>query len=207
MTNAVVRGIVAGARANGYAGLRRYSTHTEVHPRQGRIAAFSPGFVLFKSKVIGITDAFFAMRDVTDSISGYRFTDLVLLHELIHAFDDRKLSMDAEFAALTGWVFRNERWEYANRINYSEYKGVVAQTRSFYGLGRYADAWASDRAFATTMPFAFPTIQSLVNPGESFADILAHLIVDPAADNYINPDVVRWFDRAVLPKLRSRVGE
>jgi hypothetical protein len=207
MANEVVRGIVAGARANGYPGIRRYSTHTELHPTDGRVPAFSPGFVLFKAKVIGITDAFFAMADVIDPMSGYRFSDLVLLHELIHAFDDRKVSADTEFAALTGWSFRNGRWQYAHRINYSEYQGVVAETRTLYGLARYADAWERDRAFATRMTFAFPTIQSLVNPGESFADILAHLLVDSTAATYLEPDVIAWFERRVLPSLRHRASE
>jgi hypothetical protein len=201
-----VRGILVGVRENGYGGFRRYSTHTEPDETHGRVPTFSPGFVLFRSKVIGITDAFFQTADVTDPLSGYRFGDLILLHELIHAFDDRRASLDGRFTTLTGWAFRNNRWEYNNRVNFSGYKGVVAETLTLYARGQYAEAWARDRAFATTMAFPLPTIQSLVNPGESFADILAHLIVDQRASTYLAPDVVSWFEQKVFPTLADKAS-
>ena len=203
MTNELVRGLLVGAQENGFAGLRRYSTDTR-HDAAGPVPKFSPGFVLFRSKAIGITDAYFQTADVSDSLSGYRFGDLILTHELIHAFDDRKKSIDTGFTSLTAWVFRNNRWDYLNPVSFSEYNGVVADTMTLYGRGRYGEAWARDRSFATAMTFPLPTIQSLATPGESYADILAHLILDHRAPTYLKRDVVEWFEKNVFPALRDK---
>jgi hypothetical protein len=203
MANELVRGIVAGAQANGYAGLRRYATDTKVDAAFGRVPKFSPGFVLFNAKIIGITDGFFETAHLTDPLSGYRFGDLILLHELIHAFDDRSRSIDAGFTSRTGWTFRQNRWVYGNPVSVSAYNQVVADTLTLYGRARYSEAWARDRSFATTMTFPLPSIQSLAFPSESFADILSHLILDPRASSYLEPAVVRWFEETVYPVLRS----
>jgi hypothetical protein len=199
----LVRGILVRARENGYRGVRRYSTDTRREASGAHVTKFSPGFVLFNSKIVGITDAFFVTADVRDPMSGYRFGDLILLHELIHAFDDREQSVRAEFTTATGWEFRNSRWVYTNPVGISEYNGIFAETVTLYARGRYADAWMRDRSFATSMRFPLPTIQSLATPGESFADILAHLILDPTASTYLKPTVVAWFESDVFPSLRQ----
>jgi hypothetical protein len=84
----------------------------------------------------------------------------------------------------------------------SAYNGVFAETVTLYARGRYTDAWTKDRSFATSMSFPLPTIQSLATPGESFADILAHLILDPTATSYLKPSVVEWFQTQVFPALQ-----
>ena len=203
-TRELARGVIAAALRNGYRGFSRYATDTRKHPVNGDIAKFGPGFVLFTPKVIGITDAFFEMADVVDPVSGYRVGDLVLLHELAHAYDDRKLSTRDDFTSLTGWRLIGERWEYENRVSISEYNGVFAETLTLYARGRVADAWSRDRRFATRLPVALPTTQSLATPSETFADVLAHLILDPNATTYLNANVVGWFKDNVFPGLTAQ---
>jgi hypothetical protein len=164
---------------------------------------FSPGFVLHGVRIIAITDAFFQTESVRDPISGYRYGDAILLHELVHAFDDRERSADERFRSLAGWVWRGDRWKYTNRVDVLRYHEVFADTLMLYSRGRHSDAWQRDRLFATSMAVPLPTIQSLVNPEESFADILAHLIVDPNASTYLNRDVIDWFEASVFPMLRE----
>jgi hypothetical protein len=200
----LVQGILVGAQENGYTGFRRYSTDTKPDPRYGRAPKFSPGFVLYPSKVIGITDAFFQTADMADPVSGYRFGDLILVHELIHAFDDRRWSTDVGFTSVSGWVFRNDRWEYAHPISVSGYNAAFAESLTLYGRGRYGEARTRDRSFATSLTFPLPTLQSLATPGESFADLLAHLIVDRRAATYLHADVVAWFERNVFPVLLDK---
>jgi hypothetical protein len=197
----LVQGIIVGAQENGFNGLRRYLTDARVDPRAGWVPKFSPGFILYTARVIGITDAFFQTTDMRDPMSGYRFGDVMLLHELVHAFDDRTRSTDLGFTSRTGWVFTSNRWEYTNRVDLAEYHGVLAHALTSYAQGRYLDAWTRDRSFATSLAFPLPAIQSLATPGESFADILAHLILDPRARTYLKPDVVAWFETAIFPTL------
>jgi len=202
----LVRGILVGAKENGYAGLQRFSTYAEQDPARGPVATFNPGFVLYASKVIGITDAFFQTAAVRDPISDYRFGDLILVHELVHAFDNGRGSSEPGFTVVAGWVFKDNRWQYANRVSFSEYLGVYAATLTLNASGRYGEAWARDRSFATSMTFPLPTIQALASPDESFADILAHLIIDSRASTYLKPEVVGWFEKNVFPALRAKAG-
>lgn len=200
----LARGIVAAAVENGYSGLRRYVTHTEADREQRYVPTYSPGFVLFGTKTIGMTDAFFQTAHLSDPIAGYRFGDLMLLHELVHAYDDQRVSIDREFTARSGWRLRDERWVYAYPVHASTYHGVFAETLTLYALGKPAQAWARSRSFATTLPFPVPTIQSLASPGESFADVLAHLILDVGAASYLKPDLVDYFKRDVFPMLMEK---
>lgn len=203
-TNELIQGLLVAARENGYAGFQRYSTDTKQDPSFGTVPMFNPGFVRYDAKVIGITDAYFQTENVRDSISDYRFGDLILIHELAHAFDDRKSSAEQGFTTVAGWVFRNSRWEYAKRVSFTDYLGVYAETLTLYADGRYREAWTRDRSFATSLTFPVPTIQSLVSPDESFADILAHLIVDTRATTYLQPELVAWFERNVFPVLTEK---
>jgi hypothetical protein len=203
LANELVQGLVVGARENGYTGLRRYSTDTKKDATYGTVPKFSPGFIHYGSKVIGITDLFFDTERFRDPISDYRFGDLMLLHELVHAFDDRKGSNALGFTSVSGWVLRNDRWAYVNPVGISEYNGVYAETLALYARGNYGEAWTRSRSFATSMTFPLPTIQSLATPGESFADILAHLLIDSRAATYLKPQVVAWFESNVFPTLRE----
>jgi hypothetical protein len=202
-TDPLVRGLVVGAQDNGYRGLRRYANDTQ-DSTTGVVPAFNPGFVSYSLKVIGITDAFFQTEHVRDPISDYRFGDLVLIHELVHAYDNRDGSSKREFTAATGWVSKDDRWLYTNRVDYSTYLGVYADTLTLYATGRYGEARQRDRSFATSMKVPLPTIQGLASPDETFADILAHLILDSRAATYLEPQVVRWFEANVFPALREK---
>ena len=201
--NELARGVLAAAHARGYSGIYRYGTDTQRSADGTHVAKFGPGFVLFGSKVIGITDAFFELAELRDPIGHYRIGDLVLLHELAHAYDDRALSTQPEFTELTGWKFVDGGWQYTNRISVSEYNGVYADTVTLYARGRSLEAWTRDRSFATKLRSPMPRIQALATPGESFADILAHLILDPEAARYLPSPVVKWFEQRVYPALRS----
>ena len=202
------RGILEGARANGYRGLQRYRAEVQRNAAGTYETKFGPGFVLYTPKIIGITDAFFELAAVRDARGGYRVGDLVLLHEIVHAFDDRKRSTAEEFTALTGWRLEKGRWQYTNRVSYSAYSGVYAETLTLYARGRYEDAWTRDREFATSLPVAVPRIQSLVTPAETFADVVAHLILDPTAREYLSPALVAWVQKNVFaprpPALQVR---
>jgi hypothetical protein len=200
----LVQGVLVAALENGYDGLRRYSSDARLDLRAGWEPKFSPGFVLYTAKVIGITDAFFQTVEMRDPISGYRFGDAMVLHELVHAFDNHTQSVDPGFTSSTGWVLTDNRWEYTNRVSLSEYNGVLAHALTSYGQGRYLDAWTRDRSFATALAFPLPTIQSLASPGETFADILAHLILDARARTYLKPDVVAWFETNIFRTLKEK---
>lgn len=206
-SDTLVRGLLIGAQENGYQGLRRYTNDTQDNAAQGVVPAFNPGFVFYSSKVIGITDAFFATADVRDPLSGYRFGDLVLVHELVHAYDNRRGSRDEGFTSAAGWVFENDRWRYRNRVDYSSYLSVYADTLTLYATGQYDEARRRDRAFATALRFPLPTIQALASPDETFADILAHLIVDPRATTYLDARIVGWFENWVFPVLREKATQ
>jgi hypothetical protein len=201
MEQRLVRGMLAAIKEKGYTGLQRYTTDTQRSREGTPVAKFGPGFVLFSTRTIGITDAFFELAELRDARGGYRVGDLVLLHELAHAFDDRTWSTRPAFTTITGWRLVDGSWQYAKRVDISEYNSVFAQTLTLYGRGRHAEAWSRDRGFATALPFALPRIQALATPGETFADVLAHLILDPQAATYLPLELTKWFESDVFPVL------
>jgi hypothetical protein len=194
--------LLAGARANGYRGLQRYASDVQANAAGEYVTKFGPGFVLYVPKIIGITDAFFELAELRDARGGYRVGDLVLLHEIVHAYDDRQVSSAADFTSHHGWHQEDGAWQYRHRVNLSEYHGVYARTLTLYAQGRYADAWDADRAFATSLAVPLPRMQALASPAETFADVLSHLVLDPTAREYLAPATLAWFDRHIERQLR-----
>ena len=51
-------------------------------------------------------------------------------------------------------------------------------------------------------PVRVPSMRSVANPAEAFAEIGAHLVLDPSARTYLARPVVEYFDVSVFPALR-----
>jgi hypothetical protein len=116
------------------------------------------------------------------------------------------VSESAEFAALIGFVSAGAKLRFAA----STESEVLALTR--YGdaitrvpAGNRVELWRTSRSFALQMrPVRIPSMQSLQSPGEAFADIGSHLILDRRARRYLPKQIVAYFDKHVLSRDDSR---
>ena len=64
---------------------------------------------------------------------------------------------------------------------------------------RSVDMSSLNRSLALKLrPTRVPSIRATRNPAEAFAEIGAHLVLDPKARAYLPADIVAYFDRQVF---------
>ena len=160
-----------------------------------------------------LCDSFFrqnGLRDRHSGSPGYRLQAEIMAHELFHVVDQsgRRFSRAGnEFAELVGlrpvpgypgaWIptditapeaAENDRVRLnINRIFAADIEAAIDASRT-YALGFRLKS--------------FPSLVAMTSPSEAFAEIGAHLLLDPTARQYLDADVVAYFDHTVFPSLR-----
>src|SRR5262245_5272007 len=157
---------------------------------------------------IEVTDRFFEKGGKRDQRSRYLLQTRILLHELFHAIDDQgqRFSMaNDEFASLIGLIYIDNGWR---RINATESEeqiqyDVANRIKQLLTKNQYEDAWNTGRVYATRPEIALPSIRALDSPAEAFAEIGAHLLLDPAVATYLKPQVIDYFRDRVFPTFEA----
>jgi len=153
---------------------------------------------------IEVTDRFFEKRGQRDARARYLLQTRIFLHELFHAIDDhgQRFSMvNDEFASLIGLVHTDNGWRQIN-VTDSERQiqyGVANQIRQLLARNQYKEAWNTGRVYATRPEIALPSMRALDSPSEAFAEIGAHLLLDPTVATYLKPEVTEYFRDRVFP--------
>ena len=199
---------LARCRRNGFDTLRRYtavgetewSTAPDFLPRPQANLHWDP-----LAPSIDFNDEFFRDRGLRDSFSGrpgYLVSAAVLLHECMHALDE--VSRYPMFRDLVGFVRAGTRWRFIAGTQ-SDVAAITEFNRQIVKLARLNDRagmWRANRRFALSMkPVRLPTMSAVRGPGEAFAEIGAHLILEDRARQYLPKEVVAYFDRNVLEPL------
>jgi|RhiMetdeSRZDD1v2_1073273.scaffolds.fasta_scaffold359791_2 hypothetical protein len=194
--------IIERAQAKGYRTLRRYALGAS---RENQIPAERPLWdaqTNYPSASIDFNDRLFRGRDgmVRDRFSGnpgYLLIAKTFLHECFHAIDE--WSPTEEFAILAGFVNGVWRAEVDTKRQLAAFDRLRIQMRERRDAGELDAAWHVSRQAALFIrPVRIPSLESTQGPGEAFAEIGAHLILDDLARNYLSPDVVAFFDEHVL---------
>ncbi|HEU4935334.1 MAG TPA: hypothetical protein VFT39_02695 [Vicinamibacterales bacterium] len=158
---------------------------------------------------IDIHDLYFSYRGVRDRFSGqpgYLQTAEILLHECFHVLDDGTGSLAmARLAGFnrsaTGWHFSILTTEDALVFN-----TMSAADKQLRAGDRSVDVLRLDRSLALKLrPTRVPSLRATRNPAEAFAEIGAHLVLDPRARRYLPADIVSYFDRQIFVR-RTRHG-
>ncbi len=151
---------------------------------------------------INISDFVFFAGAPSDPVSGYDVKHKTFVHELGHAFDAGSIGSD--FTSLVGWEQVRGEWVLKN-IDMAEVRTTYAEVKrlGWEGLAqgdprKVIAALRLNREYG--MKHGFPTAYSMTNPSECFAEITAHLFVDPIVERYLRPQVVTWFRENVIPE-------
>jgi hypothetical protein len=193
------RRIIERASQNGFRTLRRFAHAAQLNA-QGRydsqptIAASTHTDDRHSLRTIDLTDRFFERESARDHFSGdpgYLLTTEILAHELVHAMDlGQQYSRTAEFGRVARLGMPIAREQEADRVN--------LERERLNEDGRYEDSWQVSRAFGVlTMRGRMPSVQTLDNYREAFAEFGAHLVLDPNALRRFEPRLILFFERAV----------
>lgn len=144
------------------------------------------------TQVIGFTDSFFNGSTFIDPLANIERKQFNVLHELAHVFDmaSGHFSSSKEFALAAGWYWDGENHVLRNSesINVNlEFLKLISLVKNKQATAAYQ----SDRELGVKL--GFPTIYSMVNQHESFAEILTYLILDPTAESYLSPNLVSYY--------------
>jgi hypothetical protein len=153
---------------------------------------------------IEMTDRFFEKGGQRDQRAQYLLQTRIFLHELFHAIDDHgeRFSMvNGEFASLIGLVYIDHGWR---RINVTESEehiqyDIANRIKQLLTQNQYEEAWNAGRVYATRPEIALPSMRALDSPAEAFAEIGAHLLLDPTVATYLKPQVIDYFRDRVFP--------
>ena len=148
-----------------------------------------------KDKSLNFADSIISMNYPPDTYSGFDLKKQITLHELAHAFDKQILSRSPEFMRLTGWRFENGQYVLA-RVSPQQVNAAVNEFVRAIHNAKLTEAYRINREFG--LLHGFPTAYSMTNPGECFAELASHIYFDSRADQYLSPELIRWFRTHVL---------
>ena len=138
---------------------------------------------------------FFSVEKNNPSLQdlGYSVSDIIIVHELMHAYDDKDELVQNNLKIL-GWDSSGSLNIWATNDSVSKIKNELQPLLSKLGPWKiYVDARKR------LQPFGYPSIYSVLGgPTESFAELGAYIALDPAAPNYIPPQTIKWFRKNVL---------
>ena len=165
--------------------------------------AFSPRDI--PSPFIALTDRFFGqsgLRDVYSGSPGYLLMARIVLHELFHAVDRIKgYSQTDEFLNVVGFARGGTNVVTIPLI--PSLPPVFTRINQLNESRQYAKAWEISRRVARSLgrpnyPTAYPSLQAFLNEREAFAEIGAHVILDPLATAYLSGSLIEFFRQRVF---------
>jgi len=135
--------------------------------------------------------------DVADPHGGFpSFNNLVLLHELAHAYQSVNPELDQPFIRVAKYQTPHGKWEVENGPYWRDVKDQVTEARKLFLEGRTQEALRLSRNYA--VPYGYPTAYAMFHPIEGFAEIVAYTYFDQTAPKYMDPNLVRWVRQNVL---------
>jgi hypothetical protein len=181
------------------------SWYTSVAERKVKFVRATDKAILWVNPVthvIGFTDSFFSSSEFMDPYARMPRKQLNVLHELSHVFDISlgHLSSNKEFSEAAGWYWnvKSEEFEikgFPSLQTKSEFQSVL----DFIKNDKTPAAYERDRVQGVL--HGFPTVYSMLNSHECFAELLTYYILDPTAPVYLSKDVMSYFDKILSGKI------
>lgn len=146
--------------------------------------------------VVGFTDAFFVGTPFVDPYSKVDRKQLNVLHELVHVYDVARghVSTDSAFYKAAGWSWNGREWVLA-AVDYGKAKKDFQTILEMVKEKRSAEAYALDREWGRS--YGFPTVYSMMNTHENFAETLTYYILDPTAETYMSKELIQHMEKVL----------
>ena len=146
------------------------------------------------TKVIGVMDQFFTSTEFMDPYAKVSRKTLNILHELAHVYDvaNDHISSKSNISKLAGWYWDGKR----HAINGLDYDEVLTHFNKILGHVKDKDsarAYSEDRRLG--VKYGFPTIYSMMNSHECFAELVSYYILDPQAKHYLSEEIQQELDK------------
>jgi hypothetical protein len=153
-------------------------------------------------KWLEVFDRFFECRDRDPLNGSYELGTYIVLHELFHVLDgELRFSKVPEFLDVVGFTRDGSfNWKAGEQSKADLVQKLLWTTRDCQAQMRL------QRQFGVRVLGRLPSYGATGRPREAFADIGAHLILDPKASEYTPATVRVYFDRAVFAGLSGRDG-
>jgi len=183
--------------------LRRYATGIgrDSTGRIGRFRGIRASTQRDGPRTIDVYDQFFATGGLRDAFSGkpgYLVAAQMLLHECFHGID--VVSSRSEFPPLVGFLRYASGWKFG-ATTAGEAKILTDFDTRLKALGDPPEETAAmnlNRLALQMRPIRVPTMESIRNPTEAFAEIGSHLVLDRRARTYLPASVSQYFDDRVF---------
>lgn len=148
------------------------------------------------TRVVGFTDAFFKGTKFIDPLAKLPRKQLNVVHEVMHVFDLALgyASNSKEFQSAVGWSWDGHT-HVIEGIEFYEGRVRFQEIMEFLNNGDAARTYALDRDYGVEL--GVPTLYSLSNHQESFAETMTYALLDPEAKNYL-PQKVQDYVKALL---------
>ena len=146
------------------------------------------------TKVIGVMDQFFTSTEFMDPYAKVSRKTLNILHELAHVYDvaNDHISSKSNISKLARWYWDGKR----HAINGLDYDEVLTHFNKILGHVKDKDsarAYSEDRRLG--VKYGFPTIYSMMNSHECFAELVSYYILDPQAKHYLSEEIQQELDK------------
>lgn len=148
------------------------------------------------TKVVGFTDAFFKGTPFIDPYANMPRKQLNVVHEVMHVFDLALgyASNSEEYQKAVGWTWDGHD-HVIEGIPFKEARARFQDIMHFLKEGDAAKTYALDREYGIEL--AVPTLYSLSNHQESFAETMTYALLDPTSVNYL-PESVQNYVKSLL---------
>ena len=146
------------------------------------------------TRMVGFTDAFFKGTKFIDPRAALPRKQLNVIHEIMHIFDlaADDPSQSAAFQKAIGW-----KWDGHNHI--VETIPFARATEQFKEIMVYLDNGNAARTYELDrelgVSYGVPTLYSLSNIRESFAETLTYALLDPTAGEYLSTETLDYVDK------------
>ena len=147
------------------------------------------------------TDEFFKSELFVVGLENVPIQEITVLHEIMHAFDYKnRFSHSAEFLELTG--FKASEFLGLSTFKVTEEELAKAQ-KKYHELKTTDQRRAQEFEREFSMDYGMPSLYSMKDPQEAFAEIATYIYFDATANQYLELSLIEYIDVHVLKGARA----
>lgn len=138
------------------------------------------------TNVIGITDKFFGTNDFIDPYSKLPRDTHAILHELAHVYDIARKHISSEIRSDLGWAWDGKN-DFIKNVDYQKSQDEFKEILVYIEQNDTNKTYYEDRIRG--VKYGYPTLYSMTNSHECFAELVTYYVLDPNAKDYMSKEI------------------